>query len=85
MSDIKDMTFEQALSELEALVHEVEGGNLELDRALQLFERGVALAAHCNDRLDSAELRVRQLAPNGASAGEAGLAPFEAPAAPEEG
>jgi exodeoxyribonuclease VII small subunit len=79
MSDIDDLTFEQALSELEALVQEMEGGNLELDRALQLFERGMALAAHCNDRLDSAELRVRQLAPNGTSA------PFEPPPSPEEG
>jgi exodeoxyribonuclease VII small subunit len=81
MTDIASLSFEQAFSELESLVQEMEGGELELERALALFERGMALAAHCNDRLDTAELRLRQLAPD---AGTDGLTPFEPPAGAEE-
>ena len=84
MSDIEKLTFEQAFSELEALVQEMEGGKLELDRGMEMFERGMALAATCNDRLDAAELRVRQLAPNASTGDEAGLAPFDPPSSSEE-
>ncbi len=84
MDEIRDLTFEQAFSELEALVQEMEGGSQELDRALELYERGMALAAHCDDRLDAAELRVRQLAPNAVSADDEGLAPFEPSPPPDE-
>jgi exodeoxyribonuclease VII small subunit len=84
MTDISSLTFEQAFSELETLVQELEGGELELERALALFERGMALAAHCNDRLDTAELRLRQLAPHADAADADGLTPFEPPAGAEE-
>ena len=63
MTDIKDLNFESAFAELETLVQQLETGNLPLDDAMALFERGTTLVAHCNDKLDSAELRVRQLAP----------------------
>jgi exodeoxyribonuclease VII small subunit len=79
-AEIKNLTFEQAFSELEGLVQEMEAGNLALDRAMVLFERGVALAAHCNQLLDTIDLRVRQLAPNRgepAAGDEYGLASFE--------
>lgn len=84
MMDLDSLTFEQAFSELETLVQEMEGGELELERALALFERGMALAAHCNDRLDTAELRLRQLAPNAGASDTDGLAPFEPPSGAEE-
>jgi exodeoxyribonuclease VII small subunit len=63
MSDIKEQSFEAAFTELETLVQQMETGNLPLEEALALFERGTALVAHCNDLLDNAELKVRQLAP----------------------
>ena len=56
------LTFEQALGELEQLVGALEKGDLELERALDSYERGVRLARHCIGRLNDAELRVKELA-----------------------
>lgn len=58
------LSFEQALAELEALVAKLEEGELPLDESLALFERGQILSQRCNDLLDAAELKVRQLAPD---------------------
>lgn len=60
-----DLTFEQAYEELESIVSRLEAGNLSLDDSLQLFERGQALAAWCDDQLNAAELRVSQLSEDG--------------------
>jgi len=54
--------FEDLYRELEETVGRLEAGDLTLDESLSLFERGTALAEQCNVLLDSAELRVRQLA-----------------------
>lgn len=58
------MTFEQAFQELETTVTQLESGNLSLEQALAVFERGQALAARCSALLDQAELRLKQLAPD---------------------
>ena len=71
MTDVKDMTFETAFSELETLVQQLETGDLPLETAMALFERGTTLVAHCHDKLDNAELKVRQLT-NAGEGGEAG-------------
>jgi exodeoxyribonuclease VII small subunit len=59
-----DLPYEQAFHELEGLVTKLESGDLPLDDALKLFERGQALAARCSLLLEKAELRLRQLAPD---------------------
>lgn len=56
-----ELSFEQAFEQLEAIVRRLEEGGLGLEEALALYERGMALAALCSQRLDQAELRVRQL------------------------
>lgn len=53
--------FEQSLTELEALVVKMEGGELSLDESLQSFERGIALYRSCRGALDAAEARVKLL------------------------
>jgi len=55
------LSFEQAFEELQALVRQLEEGELPLDESLRLFERGQALAARCGQLLDQAELRLRTL------------------------
>jgi len=65
MTDIKELSFEQALTELEETVRKLEAGGLTLEESLTLYERGQALAAHCSAQLDQAELVVRQLTPKG--------------------
>ena len=63
MSEVEDLSFEQAFAELEEVIQQLEEGDLTLDEAMALFERGVALASQCNTQLDAAELRVQQLVP----------------------
>ncbi len=73
MREIAELSFEEAFAELEATVARLERGDLSLEESITLFERGQALAAHCNVQLDTAELKVRQLLPE--SEGES--APFD--------
>jgi exodeoxyribonuclease VII small subunit len=58
---VDELTYEQALSELEGIVAALESGDHSLDSALELFERGQALARRCASLLDQAELKVKSL------------------------
>ena len=53
-----EISFEQALEELQNIVTALEAGNVGLDQSLGLYERGVELVRLCNDRLDAAQQRV---------------------------
>jgi len=54
-------SFEASLEQLEAIVKEMESGDLPLERALELFERGVKLSEACRKQLEEAETRVELL------------------------
>ena len=54
-------TFEASLDELEKVVRELEGGDLALERSLELFERGMNLSDTCRKQLEDAETRVEML------------------------
>jgi exodeoxyribonuclease VII small subunit len=56
-----ELSFESALSRLEAIVSELESGDLELERALAAFEEGVALSRRCAGQLEDAERRIERL------------------------
>ena len=56
-----ELSFEQALAQLEQLVARLEGGELSLEDSLETFERGIALVRLCSARLEAAELRVTRL------------------------
>lgn len=58
-------SFEECLEELEKTVKELESGELPLERALELYERGVALAEACRRQLEEAEMRVEILMKRG--------------------
>ncbi len=62
--------FESDLARLEATVRELEAGDIPLERALELFEQGVALARACHEHLDAAEQRVAALRRGKAGIGE---------------
>ena len=53
--------FEKSLDELEQLVSRMEQGDLSLDDSLKSFERGISLYRNCQNALEQAELRVKQL------------------------
>ncbi len=63
--NINDVTFEEAMARLEEIVKYLEGGNAPLDKSLEVFEEGVALVKLCNQKLDSAEQKVRFLTSGG--------------------
>jgi exodeoxyribonuclease VII small subunit len=63
-SDIKTMSFEQALKELESIVDRLEKGNVELEASILIYERGEALRTHCDVLLRSAETRVEKITLN---------------------
>ncbi len=65
MTNQEELTFEQALQELETIVAKLEAGELTLEDSLALFERGQTLATQCNVQLDDASLRVEQLTTDG--------------------
>jgi len=56
--------FENALSRLEAIVGQLEKGELPLEQALQLFEEGMNISRFCNDKLSEAERKVEILMKN---------------------
>ena len=70
------LSFEDALSELEAIVEKLEGGAVDLDKAIDAYARGMYLKQHCQARLEEARLKVEQikLPENG---GGATAQPFE--------
>ncbi len=57
----ENQSFESCLDELEKVVKELEGGDLSLDRSLELFERGMHLSDACRKQLEEAETRVEML------------------------
>jgi exodeoxyribonuclease VII small subunit len=59
--ELKAKDFESALKSLEEIVSQLEGGDLTLDRALELFEQGVKLSRFCSDKLEEAERKVEVL------------------------
>ena len=61
-NELRELSFEQAVGELEATVERLEGGDLPLTEAIALYERGMRLAQHCSQLLDAAELQVQELA-----------------------
>jgi exodeoxyribonuclease VII small subunit len=73
--DIAGLSFEQALEELERIVAELESGRAELERSIQVYERGAALKAHCDAKLREAQLRVERIIMT--PTGPAGVEPAE--------
>ena len=63
-ADIKDMSFEQALKELEGIVDRLERGDVELEASIRIYERGEALKGHCEALLRKAEAKVEKIALN---------------------
>lgn len=61
-SDVAALSFQQAMEELERIVARLEGGNVELEESITIYERGEALRLHCDRLLKSAEAKVEKIA-----------------------
>ena len=75
-SDIARLSFEDALSQLETIVRQLEDGKGELDQAIKTYERGAHLKRHCEAKLQEAQIKVEKvvLGPEGA----VGVEPMDA-------
>lgn len=60
-STSKTVNFEKALGNLEQLVEEMEQGDLSMEEMLKRFEKGIALTTDCQQALQKAELKVKEL------------------------
>lgn len=63
MSDkpVSEMSFEEAMAALEAVVGQLERGDVALEQSIALYERGAALKAHCAGKLKDAEAKVEMI------------------------
>lgn len=58
---VEELTYEEALAELESIVTVLEGEQNPLEESIKLFERGQALIQRCGEMLEAAELKVKQM------------------------
>lgn len=76
-AEAEQLSFEDALARLEAIVRELEQGKAPLEQSIRLFEEGNRLRDRCQQRLDAARVRIEQIfaGPDGQAAG---TRPFDA-------
>lgn len=79
-SQIAELSFEQALRELEGVVRRLESGDVPLDESIDLYERGEKLRNACQARLDAAQARIEKIVA-GADGKPMGTEPFDPGAA----
>ncbi len=60
-SSIDDLSFEQAMAELESIVRGLESGDIELEASIEAYERGAALKKHCEKKLAGAKARIEKI------------------------
>jgi exodeoxyribonuclease VII small subunit len=75
-TDVKKLTFEQAIGELETIVKRLEEGKVPLEESVAIYERGEVLKARCEELLKQAEARVEKITLD-ASGKPAGTAPLD--------
>lgn len=73
---IEKLSFEEALSELEGIVRNLETGQTKLDESIAAYERGVALKKHCEKRLNDARLKIEKISMD-QNGNPTGLEPFD--------
>ncbi|MEM8593132.1 MAG: exodeoxyribonuclease VII small subunit [Pseudomonadota bacterium] len=73
---VEEMSFEEAMAELEQVVGQLERGDVALEASISLYERGAALKAHCEAKLKAAEEKVAAIQLN-ADGEPTGLKPVE--------
>ena len=61
---VSEMSFEEAMSELEQVVGQLERGDVALEQSITLYERGAELKAHCEAKLKAAEEKVAAITMN---------------------
>lgn len=58
---VREMSFEESMEALEALVKRLEDGGIDLDESIGIYEQAVVLRNHCREILDEGERRIRKI------------------------
>jgi exodeoxyribonuclease VII small subunit len=74
--DILQLSFEEALSELETIVDRLETGDVALEESIEIYKRGSQLRAFCDEKLKSAQAKIEKITGNGGTA--SGTEPLDA-------
>jgi len=61
VEDIKKLNFEEALKALEEIVQELDSGSIDLDKAVEAYEKGNQLKLHCEEKLKEAKIRIEKI------------------------
>ena len=69
--DVAAMSFEAAMAELEAIVQDLEGGQVDLDASIALYSRGAVLKRHCDAKLNAASEQVEKIVADDAGQAQA--------------
>ena len=75
--DVAELSFEDALKRLEAIVARLESGDVPLDQSIDLYSEGDRLRAQCEERLKAAQARIDKIS-LGADGKPSGVQPFDA-------
>lgn len=59
--DIAKLSFEEALEQLQGIVNRLEGGDVDLEESIEIYERGVLLKVHCEAKLAAAKMKVDKI------------------------
>jgi exodeoxyribonuclease VII small subunit len=76
LPDVKKLSFERAIEELESIVKRLEDGKVPLEESVQIYERGEALKRRCEELLRQAEARVEKITTN-ANGEASGVEPLD--------
>ena len=61
MKKNKELSFEENLKELENIVEQLESGDIDLEKSVQLYEKGMVLKKNCEDRLKKVEIQIKKI------------------------
>jgi exodeoxyribonuclease VII small subunit len=76
VTDVKKLSFERAIEELETIVKRLEDGKVPLEESVAIYERGEALKRRCEELLRQAEARVEKITTD-ASGNAVGVEPLD--------
>ena len=57
----KELSFEESLKELENIVDQLESGDIDLEKSVKLYEKGMLLKKNCEDKLKNVEIQIKKL------------------------
>ena len=57
----KNVTFEESLKKLEDIVEQLESGDIDLERSVELYKKGMILKKNCDDKLKKIEIQIKKI------------------------